>query len=185
MPQDMITTTTVSEKCCLDCKTTKTPLWRSGPSGPKVRKFFTFLVNFCGFLVLENGLILVLGFLLQSLCNACGIRHRKRRAATALAAAPTSATASSTLGLNREGEKIRKDGETTKKIKKRANVRNGKSDKLSMEWRQRLMAFGEGFVLFQKQRSQLKKRQRIHEKLGEVEQAAVLLMSLSCGSVFA
>lgn len=175
MPQDMITTTTVSEKCCLDCKTTKTPLWRSGPSGPKVRKFFTFLVNFCGFLVLENGLILGLGFLLQSLCNACGIRHRKRRAATA----------SSTLGLNREGEKIRKDGETTKKIKKRANVRNGKSDKLSMEWRQRLMAFGEGFVLFQKQRSQLKKRQRIHEKLGEVEQAAVLLMSLSCGSVFA
>ncbi|CAD5190753.1 unnamed protein product [Musa acuminata subsp. malaccensis] len=34
-------------KCCADCRTTKTPLWRAGPSGPK------------------------------SLCNACGIRYRK------------------------------------------------------------------------------------------------------------
>ncbi|MQL96058.1 hypothetical protein Taro_028728 [Colocasia esculenta] len=36
-------------RCCTDCRTTKTPLWRGGPSGPK------------------------------SLCNACGIRYRKRR----------------------------------------------------------------------------------------------------------
>ncbi|CAL9072295.1 unnamed protein product [Musa textilis] len=34
-------------KCCADCRTTKTPLWRAGPSGPK------------------------------SLCNACGIWYRK------------------------------------------------------------------------------------------------------------
>ncbi|KHN03949.1 GATA transcription factor 16 [Glycine soja] len=38
------------KKCCADCKTTKTPLWRGGPAGPK------------------------------TLCNACGIRYRKRRA---------------------------------------------------------------------------------------------------------
>lgn len=25
-----------STKCCADCKTTRTPLWRVGPSGPKV-----------------------------------------------------------------------------------------------------------------------------------------------------
>ncbi|XP_014495606.1 GATA transcription factor 16 [Vigna radiata var. radiata] len=37
-----------SKKCCADCKTTKTPLWRGGPAGPK------------------------------TLCNACGIRYRKR-----------------------------------------------------------------------------------------------------------
>ncbi|KAJ4900648.1 GATA transcription factor 23 [Raphanus sativus] len=37
------------EKCCSECKTTKTPMWRGGPSGPK------------------------------SLCNACGIRFRKQR----------------------------------------------------------------------------------------------------------
>ncbi|KAG4928782.1 hypothetical protein JHK85_055268 [Glycine max] len=26
----------VNRKCCADCKTTKTPLWRGGPAGPKV-----------------------------------------------------------------------------------------------------------------------------------------------------
>ncbi|KAG0472183.1 hypothetical protein HPP92_016729 [Vanilla planifolia] len=36
-------------KSCADCQTTKTPLWRCGPSGPK------------------------------SLCNACGIRYSKKR----------------------------------------------------------------------------------------------------------
>ncbi|KAK1298602.1 GATA transcription factor 17 [Acorus calamus] len=36
-------------RVCVDCKTSKTPLWRGGPAGP------------------------------QSLCNACGIRYRKRK----------------------------------------------------------------------------------------------------------
>ncbi|XXG74355.1 hypothetical protein AAC387_Pa07g3095 [Persea americana] len=36
-------------RVCTDCNTSKTPLWRGGPAGPK------------------------------SLCNACGIRYRKRR----------------------------------------------------------------------------------------------------------
>ncbi|PHU08141.1 GATA transcription factor 16 [Capsicum chinense] len=50
-------------RVCSDCNTTKTPLWRSGPKGPK------------------------------SLCNACGIRQRKaRRAAAAAAAAATNGT---------------------------------------------------------------------------------------------
>ncbi|MFQ6638434.1 hypothetical protein Gotur_015124 [Gossypium turneri] len=43
-------------RVCADCNTTKTPLWRSGPRGPK------------------------------SLCNACGIRQRKARRAAAAAA---------------------------------------------------------------------------------------------------
>ncbi|XP_010438794.1 PREDICTED: putative GATA transcription factor 22 [Camelina sativa] len=42
-------------RICSDCNTTKTPLWRSGPRGPK------------------------------SLCNACGIRQRKARRAAATA----------------------------------------------------------------------------------------------------
>ncbi|CAL9133877.1 unnamed protein product [Musa textilis] len=42
---------------CSDCSTTKTPLWKSGPQGPK------------------------------SLCNACGIRRRKARRAMATDAA--------------------------------------------------------------------------------------------------
>ncbi|CAM8924359.1 unnamed protein product [Rhodiola kirilowii] len=37
------------KKTCIDCGTSKTPLWRSGPAGPK------------------------------SLCNACGIKSRKKR----------------------------------------------------------------------------------------------------------
>ncbi|KAG1335421.1 putative GATA transcription factor 22 [Cocos nucifera] len=44
-------------RVCSDCNTTKTPLWRSGPCGPK------------------------------SLCNACGIRQRKARRAMDAAAA--------------------------------------------------------------------------------------------------
>nr|XP_043624486.1 GATA transcription factor 21-like [Erigeron canadensis] len=43
-------------RVCSDCNTSKTPLWRSGPQGPK------------------------------SLCNACGIRQRKARRALAIAA---------------------------------------------------------------------------------------------------
>ncbi|CAM8994577.1 unnamed protein product [Rhodiola kirilowii] len=38
-------------RTCVDCNTTKTPLWRGGPAGPR------------------------------SLCNACGIRHRKSKRA--------------------------------------------------------------------------------------------------------
>ncbi|KAK4785785.1 hypothetical protein SAY86_002474 [Trapa natans] len=44
-------------RVCSSCNTTKTPLWRSGPRGPK------------------------------SLCNACGIRQRKAKRALAAAAA--------------------------------------------------------------------------------------------------
>lgn len=50
-------------RTCSDCNTTKTPLWRSGPRGPK------------------------------SLCNACGIRQRKARRAMAAAAAAANDTA--------------------------------------------------------------------------------------------
>lgn len=46
-------------RVCSDCHTTTTPLWRSGPQGPK------------------------------SLCNACGIRQRKARRAAMAAAAAT------------------------------------------------------------------------------------------------
>ncbi|KAL9435592.1 hypothetical protein AB3S75_021795 [Citrus x aurantiifolia] len=37
------------KKSCTDCRTTRTPLWRGGPAGPR------------------------------SLCNACGIRYRKTK----------------------------------------------------------------------------------------------------------
>lgn len=33
-------------KCCTDCKTTKTPLWRAGPAGPKVMTCLSPLSSF-------------------------------------------------------------------------------------------------------------------------------------------
>ncbi|KAF3793307.1 putative GATA transcription factor 22 [Nymphaea thermarum] len=57
-------------RTCVDCNTTKTPLWRSGPLGPK------------------------------SLCNACGIRHHKARRARAASAAAAAAAAAAQTGEN-------------------------------------------------------------------------------------
>ncbi|CAA6671254.1 unnamed protein product [Spirodela intermedia] len=53
---------------CANCDTTTTPLWRNGPRGPK------------------------------SLCNACGIRHKKEeRRAGSFAGNPSSTSSSTTL----------------------------------------------------------------------------------------
>lgn len=45
--------TAENKKCCADCKTTKTPLWRGGPTGPKVLSF----ISFSRFFISRNGLI--------------------------------------------------------------------------------------------------------------------------------
>ncbi|KAF5737033.1 putative GATA transcription factor 15 [Tripterygium wilfordii] len=108
------------KKTCADCGTTKTPLWRGGPAGPK------------------------------SLCNACGIRSRKKRRAI--------------LGPNKTEEK---------------KARKGNNNKLGDGLKQRLWALGRDVMM---QRSTVEKQRR---KLGEEEQAAVLLMALSYGSVYA
>lgn len=128
----------VIKKFCSDCKTTKTPLWRGGPNGPK------------------------------TLCNACGIRYRKRRGCCS-------------KGQERERERERK----REKGAQNGNGRGGTSsssssgsdnDDFSECLKMKLVALGEEFLLQKKQR-------RI--KLGEEEQAAVCLMALSCGFVFA
>ncbi|KAK8527639.1 hypothetical protein V6N13_117412 [Hibiscus sabdariffa] len=107
------------KKTCADCGTSKTPLWRGGPAGPK------------------------------SLCNACGIRSRKKRRAI--------------IGLKKGEEKKSK--------------RNPKS--LGDSLKQRLISLGREVLM---QRSTVENQRR---KLGEEEQAAVLLMALSYGSVYA
>ncbi|KAK6930220.1 Zinc finger, GATA-type [Dillenia turbinata] len=118
------------KKTCADCGTSKTPLWRSGPAGPK------------------------------SLCNACGIRSRKKRRAL--------------LGLNKEDRKSSaKSTAATNKV-----VVGGGGDEEKMK----LIGFGMGSSsVLKMQRSKLKMKR----KLGEEEQAAVLLMYLSSGSVYA
>ncbi|KAE8683354.1 GATA transcription factor 15 [Hibiscus syriacus] len=109
-----------TKKNCADCGTSKTPLWRGGPAGPK------------------------------SLCNACGIRSRKKRRAIP--------------GLNKGEDKRSKKG----------NNKNF-GDNL----KQRLLYLGREVLI---RRS---KDEKQISKLGEEEQAAVLLMALSYGSVYA
>ncbi|KAK6120158.1 hypothetical protein DH2020_046064 [Rehmannia glutinosa] len=112
-----------SLKSCSDCHTTRTPLWRGGPAGPK------------------------------SLCNACGIKYNKKRRQL--------------LGLD--------TGRPNKK-KKRSSVVN-RSNEVREILKMRFMALGSEMVL---QRSR-----KLMSKLREEEQAAILLMALSCGSVYA
>ncbi|KAK7284413.1 hypothetical protein RJT34_19159 [Clitoria ternatea] len=117
-----------NKKCCADCKTTKTPLWRGGPAGPK------------------------------TLCNACGIRYRKRRA-------------SSTMGMNKGQERKRE----------RAGSGSDVSD-LRESLKMKLMALSEEVLL---KRSPFAVKKQRWKMLAEEEQAAVCLMALSCGFVFA
>ncbi|XP_076904490.1 GATA transcription factor 15-like isoform X2 [Bidens hawaiensis] len=133
-----------SIKTCADCGTTKTPLWRGGPAGPK------------------------------SLCNACGIRSRKRRRAL--------------LGMTKEEKKAKKaattaaattSGGDSQNSSPNSGLTSGNTNSFCLK--KRLLALGSDVVL-QRPRSRITKRRR---KLGEVEQAAFLLMALSCGFVFA
>lgn len=115
-------------KRCADCGTSKTPLWRGGPAGPK------------------------------SLCNACGIRSRKRRRAI--------------MGLKPEEKKPRKNNS--------GGNGSGTSTRLGSPLHQRLIALARE-VMMQRSTVDSKPQRR---KLGEEEQAAVLLMALSYGSVY-
>ncbi|XP_059311211.1 GATA transcription factor 16-like [Lycium ferocissimum] len=126
--------TTGNPKCCSDCKTTKTPLWRSGPCGPK------------------------------SLCNACGIKYRKKKRTPS-------------KGPEKKKEKLTSNSNEDK-------IGNSKDGKISKVLRVKLMMLGKEVVILQRQRSAMKKP-RNQRKIGEVERAAFVLMALSCGSVFA
>ncbi|CAK7348371.1 unnamed protein product [Dovyalis caffra] len=105
---------------CMDCQTTRTPCWRGGPAGPR------------------------------TLCNACGIRQRKKRRAL--------------LGSDKGAKRSRK-----KIAKSSSNSKLGVSLKIDLMGFRRDGIFQEDWK----------------RKLGEEEQAAILLMALSCGSVCA
>ncbi|CAM8993144.1 unnamed protein product [Rhodiola kirilowii] len=121
-----------SKKLCVDCGTSKTPLWRGGPAGPK------------------------------SLCNACGIRSRKKRRAL--------------LEMSKANDKKLKP---EKKIKcvdhfnssssSSSNNNNGHSD--SSSCKDKLIA-----MLHVLKQSDVRV-----EELSEEQQAAVLLMAMSHG----
>ncbi|KAK4374481.1 hypothetical protein RND71_005158 [Anisodus tanguticus] len=141
-----------NQKTCVDCGTTKTPLWRGGPAGPK------------------------------SLCNACGIRSRKKRREL--------------LGLNKEDKKPKKSSNksidhhhhnhsstsstSSSEESTTSNAAVMKKSEKCIPFKKRLLHFGKE-VAMQRPRSNSTHRR----KLGEEEQAAFLLMALSCGSVYA
>uniref|UniRef100_A0A0D9W5R8 GATA-type domain-containing protein n=1 Tax=Leersia perrieri TaxID=77586 RepID=A0A0D9W5R8_9ORYZ len=124
-------------KACADCHTTKTPLWRGGPGGPK------------------------------SLCNACGIRYRKRRRAA--------------LGLDAtEGASEQQQHKKKKAAKKEADADQEEEDEVTVELH--TVGFRNKDVA-----AVLKQRRRMRRRkcLGEEERAAILLMALSSGVIYA
>ncbi|KAG8472745.1 hypothetical protein CXB51_034650 [Gossypium anomalum] len=118
----------------------------------------------------------------KSLCNACGIRYRKKRRVMLglnkgiekkeISHSPSSDSSSSIAPTNDGG------GENLS-----ANL-NGLSESVKM----RLFALGSEVLLqTSSSLSGVVKKQRCQRrrKLGEEEQAAISLMALSCGIVFA
>ncbi|XP_051130544.1 GATA transcription factor 16-like [Andrographis paniculata] len=137
-PPDRVSPSGSTVKTCADCGTSKTPLWRGGPDGPK------------------------------SLCNACGIRSRKKRRAL--------------LGVTKEEKKGKKSTSGKNSSSNSGGSSSSSSSGESSSLKKKLWAFGgREDVALQRPRSNTPRRR----KLGEVEQAAFLLMALSCGSVYA
>ncbi|XP_073135040.1 GATA transcription factor 15-like [Henckelia pumila] len=136
---DRLSSDSTNVKTCVNCGTSKTPLWRGGPAGPK------------------------------SLCNACGIRSRKKIRAL--------------MGVAKEEKKAKKsgNGRSLSHQSSSSNSCTGSSGGESGgKIGKKLWAFGLD-VAWQRPRSNTHQR----KKLGEEEQAAILLMALSCGSVYA
>ncbi|CAH9109166.1 unnamed protein product [Cuscuta europaea] len=152
-PERLSPDTTSQIKTCADCGTTKTPLWRGGPAGPK------------------------------SLCNACGIRSRKKRRALLAINKDDKKPKKSAAIKNADNQNSSNSSGTTSEscsgssgcVKSRANQQALRP----LQAGRKLLPFGREVAL-QRPRSSLQRR-----KYGEVERAAFVLMSLSCRSVFA
>ncbi|KAF3515232.1 hypothetical protein Bca4012_004316 [Brassica carinata] len=143
-----------TKRTCVDCGTLRTPLWRGGPAGPK------------------------------SLCNACGIKSRKKRKA-ALGIKPeekkrnrkSNSSSDSDLSFDDHRDakkKTNKGGDDSSSSKRASNSSSSEGVSKYLDL---------GFKVPVMKRSAVEKK-RLWKKLGEEERAAVLLMALSCGSVF-
>ncbi|KAL3532611.1 hypothetical protein ACH5RR_006132 [Cinchona calisaya] len=141
-------------RVCADCNTTKTPLWRSGPKGPK------------------------------SLCNACGIRQRKARRAMAAAAVAAANGTSPGYETTKASLKIKVQNKEKLKIKKRckhytAPESSSSSFQNQTHDEQKKKRNGLEDLLFN-----LSKNLAFHRVFPQDEkEAAILLMALSCGLV--
>lgn len=116
--------------------------------------------------------------IIQSLCNACGIRSRKKRRALLGLKDEKKQKKNTTNGTCAGAGATSTSGGDSQTSGLTSNKRSQMGD---FCLKRKLMALGTEVVL-QRPRSAITKQRR---KIGEVEQAALLLMALSCGSVYA
>ncbi|PAN30884.1 hypothetical protein PAHAL_5G346000 [Panicum hallii] len=93
-------------RSCVECRATTTPMWRSGPTGPR------------------------------SLCNACGIRYRKKRRQE--------------LGLDhkqQQQQRSQHNGEATTEVKDSSSSSSGSSNLQAVQKRRLLMGVEEAALL--------------------------------------
>ncbi|MQM14775.1 hypothetical protein Taro_047710 [Colocasia esculenta] len=129
-------------RVCSDCNTTKTPLWRSGPRGPK------------------------------SLCNACGIRQRKARRAMAAAAARTGGVIPAAVAPAKVRKEKRSAGsDCTVPFKKRFKFTAAAQNRKKLHFDELAIGLSKNSAF-----------QRVLPQ-DEKEEAAILLMALSCGLI--
>uniref|UniRef100_A0A7N0UF90 GATA-type domain-containing protein n=1 Tax=Kalanchoe fedtschenkoi TaxID=63787 RepID=A0A7N0UF90_KALFE len=127
-----------SKKLCVDCGTSKTPLWRGGPAGPK------------------------------SLCNACGIRSRKRRRAL-LESTEADENKKKMIGkkmkhmINSNSDSNGSHNSSSSSSSNNGHLECSRKDRLTAMW------------------DILKPRKVRMEELNEEQEAAVLLMAMSHG----
>ncbi|XP_010487559.1 PREDICTED: GATA transcription factor 17 [Camelina sativa] len=155
-----------TKRTCVDCGTIRTPLWRGGPAGPK------------------------------SLCNACGIKSRKKRQAALGVRSEekkkikkSNQISSNDLNLDdRNTKKSNKDDDEDEEEDDHKTCNHSKSTTTSSSSNNNNKGVSKfldlGFKVPVMKRSAVEKK-RLWRKLGEEERAAVLLMALSCSSVYA
>ncbi|XP_050220564.1 GATA transcription factor 21 [Mercurialis annua] len=149
--------TSNSIRVCTDCNTTKTPLWRSGPGGPK------------------------------SLCNACGIRQRKARRALAAAQANANGTilSAGTVSMKNSNDKVKKNKNKEKKTNNNNNNNSHLPFKKRCKFTSQSRANRKNKLCFEDLSSTILSKNSAFQQLfpQDEKEAAILLMALSYGLV--
>ncbi|URE42404.1 hypothetical protein MUK42_25727, partial [Musa troglodytarum] len=178
-------------RVCSDCNTTKTPLWRSGPRGPKVIKHHSIRRHSSTYpsIVFTDAHVFdplhCVACMVQSLCNACGIRQRKARRAMAAAAAPDGGLIIPTTPPAKAPRQEKIDIDRTLPLKKRCKIDTasssssggGSTTATTATASSRKHCFGN--VTSSSNKSSA--IQRVFPQ--EERDAAILLMALSCGLI--
>ncbi|BAT82513.1 putative GATA transcription factor [Vigna angularis] len=147
-------TSSSTTRVCSDCNTSTTPLWRSGPKGPK------------------------------SLCNACGIRQRKARRAMAEASnglvTPINSVCAKTRVYNKEKKSRANHFAQFKNKYKSTTTTTTAASAGSSEGLRKIEYFKDFAISLSSKNSSF--QQKVFPR-DEVAEAAMLLMELSCGFV--